>query len=94
MSAVDPYLAEVRRRAGRMGGLAKAVAYADRPEEATRGMRDGWRRSFEEGTHACSLGCRPFTPPTDVRARQQAAQRAIDLHMARMRAHRGKEARA
>lgn len=84
----DPYLSEVRRRAGRMGGLAKALAMGT--DGTTRAMRDGWRRSFEEGRHACALGCRPFTPPLDPRARQQAAQRAIDLHMGRMRAARGK----
>ncbi len=89
----DPYISEVRRRAGRMGGLAKALASADDPAQATRAMRDGWTRSFEEGRHKCSLGCRPFIPPDDPRERQQAARRAIALHMARMRANRGRKRR-
>ena len=85
----DPYISEVRRRAGRMGGLAKALHHPD----GTRAMRDGWTRTFEEGTHKCSLGCRPFTPPDDPRERQAAARRAIDLHMARMRANRARKRR-
>jgi hypothetical protein len=89
---IDARLSDVRRRAGQMGGRAKSIAYAGRQHEATAAARAKYRRQFEEGTHSCRLGCKANPLPPDLlpEDRARAAEHALQLHLARMRAARGK----
>lgn len=75
-----------------MGGRAKAVAFAGRQHEGTAAARVAYRKQFAEGTHTCALGCkaRPLPPDLLPEDRARAAEHALQLHLAKMRAARSK----
>ena len=89
-----PHISEARARAGRLGGRAKAIAYAGRQDDATEAARDAYREQFATGQHLCRLcgTSGTFDPDrlTD-RQRTQATNHARSAHMERMRGERARK---
>jgi len=74
--------------------MAKSIAYAGRQHEGTAAARAKYRQQFETGTHSCAAGCRANPLPPDLlpEDRARAAEHAFQLHLARMRDARRRNA--
>lgn len=82
-------LSEKRARAGRLGGLQRAINAAADPAASTEKARAAFLARFETG-HRCALGCdNPPIPPTlSEDARYAVARLAQQAHFIRMTARR------
>jgi hypothetical protein len=87
-------LHEKRARAGRLGGLQKAINRAADPASMTEQAREAFLATF--GTrHVCSLGCDvTISPDLGEVARTLAARRAQRAHFLRMVEKRERDRRA